>query len=219
MDLLPKEAILRELQMEVQKLLLDGKPYESVALARRYLSHYENDALVLSIVADCVFAAAAAASDTELECDSIRLVERAIEIEPENPRWLVALADMYGVHNALPANYTRAADLYRHALRLDPTNEAACSRMASLYGLVESLSLQEAIGYAQRALELTESPSMLEHFTLARLLEAAHHTAEACKQYTKALVLLNAYPDHLLPLHKSEVSASLQKKIEQLCEE
>jgi Flp pilus assembly protein TadD len=116
-------------------------------------------------------------------------LERAIALAPNESHYYWAMGDSYLLDTGDPANFDRAADLYRKALKLDPRNEKA------LYSFGMALTrrgrpqdLQEAVDLFHRLVTLNPI-DMNAHFKLAETYRRLGRTAEAQAEQAKFQVL------------------------------
>jgi len=108
---------------------------------------------------------------------ALRDYEQAIRLDTKNAVAYVNRGDALSDQG----DYARAARDYEQALRIDPDNSRACVSWAWLLATspVERYrNPEEALKYAQRAIELEEQP----HYRYLDVLAAAHAAAEQFEQ-------------------------------------
>ncbi|MGA8179229.1 MAG: M48 family metalloprotease [Desulfobacterales bacterium] len=91
----------------------------------------------------------------------LKILQREIEKNPNNPSLYSALGDLYYSNN----NYVETINAYQQSLRIDPNNTHALNNLAWLYATCEVESFREpkkALDLAERAAELEETPQILD---------------------------------------------------------
>lgn len=118
-------------------------------------------------------------------------LQRAIALAPREPHYYWALGDSYLLESTAPANFDRAAELYRKALSIDNRNEKA------LYSFGMALTrrgrpedLKEAVTLFQRLLQWKPG-DINAHYKLAETYRRMGQDKEAAAEQAKFQVLFS----------------------------
>ncbi len=132
--------------------------------------------------APALFLLALIASSSRKFPDAIKLFQKAISLEPENPAYYKGLADVY----ASQANNSDAVDCYKQALELKSDYFEVHANLANV--LINAKQVDEALGHYKEAVRLRPDIPQL-HDNLGNVLRISGQPELALASHKEALRL------------------------------
>lgn len=171
---------------EANRLIRSG----DLIMAARYIEKMiENDhsSELYTASARCYFLHAQGNSNGEGFEDAVRILIRAIKDYPNDANIHAQLATYLSLGTL---DYVMAAEECRIALNLNPCNLSALLSGSYLYGVPDNVvSLDEAIQWTERILELNPIDTQALHVRLSYLYKESHQHEKASRERVKSLLL------------------------------